>query len=133
MPGVPCRMVHHRGAPVLQKLDRNTAEESRADFLASQLGLTKVGWIFTFKAEDREHLFSDEEASLQGLTFCCVTEVVRDDSLAPRRHLTQPGSDTGAECICLHCRHRAAARFYPLASCRSGRWPSGRPRSGRTQ
>lgn len=43
------------------QLERGTDDERRADFVASLLGLRKVGWIFTQSVQERECIMSTEE------------------------------------------------------------------------
>ncbi|KAK9919102.1 hypothetical protein WJX75_009428 [Coccomyxa subellipsoidea] len=43
------------------QLERGTEEEERADFVAKQLGLQKVGWIFAQSTRERDFIMSAEE------------------------------------------------------------------------
>ncbi|CAK0786439.1 hypothetical protein CVIRNUC_009652 [Coccomyxa viridis] len=43
------------------QLVRGTKEEQLADFIAEQMGLSKIGWIFTQSTKERDFIMSSEE------------------------------------------------------------------------
>ncbi|CAL5226154.1 g8977 [Coccomyxa viridis] len=43
------------------QLIRGTDEEQKADFIAKQMGLSKIGWIFTQSTKERDFIMSSEE------------------------------------------------------------------------
>jgi hypothetical protein len=52
---------HQNGVPHKMVLDRHNSEEDTVDFLATQLGMHKVGWIFTLRTGRRSYNLRDHE------------------------------------------------------------------------
>lgn len=93
------------------QLERGTDDERRADFVASLLGLRKVGWIFTQSVQEREFIMSTEEvcqiAAMQDeLGEQAVTAVV---SMVP--------SDDGMIARVIRGGHRLMALCLRLLNC----------------
>ncbi|GAB4815563.1 hypothetical protein N2152v2_002609 [Parachlorella kessleri] len=67
------------------QLERHTAEEQKADFIAERLGWKKVGWIFAQSTKERDYIMNTEEicqmAAMQDeIGETCVTAVVAVDT-----------------------------------------------------
>lgn len=96
-----------QGTATSLHLERGTDEERRADFVASLLGLRKVGWIFTQSVQERDFIMSTEEvcqmAAMQDeLGEQAVTAVV---SMVP----SEDGAPLGVAWVtCAGCAEDAA-------------------------